>query len=317
MTMDFRQTHLGNGLTVIAEVNPAAASLAVGFFVATGGRDEEPAVSGVSHFLEHMVFKGTARRSALDVNRELDEMGAEANAGTGEENTAFYAHVLPEFQGLAVDLLADILRPSLRQEDFDMEKKVILDEIARYDDLPHFRLYEKLMAEHFRGHPLGRNILGTRESVGALRREQMLDYFSRRYRAGNITAVATGNLDFDRLVEDLGRLCGPWPPGGAERERPPPPVQRGRKIIADEKVVRQNMGLMSAAPDARDARRHAAHLLATVFGDSTGSRLYYALTEKGLADEAGTSYSSMDGAGALVTFLSCDPDKATDRKSVV
>ena len=312
--MEFRQEQLGNGLTVIAEVNPAAASLAVGFFVATGSRDETDSVAGVSHFLEHMVFKGTERRTTLDVNRELDEMGAECNAATSEECTIFYARVLPEFQGRSTDLLADILRPSLRREDFDLEKKVIIDEIARYDDQPHFRLYEKLMAEHFRAHPLGRSILGTRESISALRREDMMGYFGRRYRAGNITAVAAGNLDFERFVDDLGRLCGGWTAGGADRDRPPAPDHRGKTVIVDEKVVRQNIGLMSQAPSARDDSRdrHAAHLLSAVLGDSTGSRLYYALVEKGLADEAGTSYSSMDGAGAMMTFLSCDPGKAPE-----
>jgi predicted Zn-dependent peptidase len=312
MKIEFRQAQLDNGLTVIAEVNPAAASMAMGFFVATGSRDETPAEAGVSHFLEHMVFKGTPRRTTLDVNRELDEMGADSNAGTTEENTIFYASVLPEFQPRVVDLLCDILRPSLRQEDFDLEKKVILDEIALYDDQPHFRLYEKLMGEFFRSHPLGNSILGTRESIGALSREQMLDYFGRRYCAGNIIAVAAGKLDFDRFVEDLGRLCGAWPAGQPTRPLPPSPSHCARCEIVDEKVVRQNLGLMSPAPAASDPARHAAHLLSSVVGDGTGSRLYYALIEKGLADEASMSYSSMDGAGAFMTFLSCDPEKTKD-----
>jgi predicted Zn-dependent peptidase len=308
--MEFRQETLANGLTVIAEVNPAAASMAMGFFVKTGSRDETPPVAGVSHFLEHMVFKGTPRRSTLDVNRELDEMGADSNAATSEENTVFYASVLPEFQDHVVDLLADILRPSLRQEDFDLEKKVILDEIAVYDDQPHFRIYEKLMAEHFRSHPLGNSILGTRESIGALKREAMLEYFERRYSAGNITAVATGNLDFARFVADLRRLCGSWRAGPSPRQTPATPPGRSRNVIVDPKVTRQNLGLMSPAPAADDPARHAAHLVSAVLGDSTGSRLYYALIEKGLADEASMSYSSMDGVGAFMTFLSCDPDKA-------
>ena len=308
--MEFRQAQLDNGLTIVAEVNPDAASLALGFFVQTGSRDETPAVAGVSHFLEHMAFKGTERRSSLDVNRELDEMGAESNAGTAEENTVYYASVLPEFQDRAADLLADILRPSLRPEDFDAEKRVILDEIAVYDDQPHFRVYEKIMGEYFLGHPLGQSILGTRESIGALSRQDMLGYFQRRYAAGNITAVAAGRVDFDRLAATLGRLCGGWPAGDAPRARPPAPQHRARKTIVDKKVVRQHIGLMSAAPSAEEDARYAAQLLAAIVGDSTGSRLYYALVETALADEASTSYSPMDGAGAFLTFLSCDPDKA-------
>jgi predicted Zn-dependent peptidase len=310
--MEFRETQLDNGLAIVAEVNPAAASMAVGFFVRTGSRDETPPIAGVSHFLEHMAFKGTPRRTTLDVNRELDEMGAESNAATSEENTFFYASVLPEFQDRAADLLADILRPGLRQEDFDMEKKVILDEIARYDDQPHFRVYDKLMAEHFRGHPLGQAILGTRETVGGLKRDEMQEYFDRRYSAGNVTVIAAGNLDFDRFVADLRRWCGEWKGGPAPRPMPPSPRAGGRNIIVDPKVVRQNIGLMADAPPAADPRRHAANLLSAILGDSTGSRLYYALVEPGLADEAGTSYSAMDGAGGMATFLSCDPAKAKE-----
>jgi len=308
--VDFRQTQLDNGLTVIAEVNPAAASLAVGFFVVTGSRDETPALGGVSHFLEHMVFKGTSRRQALDVNREIDEMGADCNAGTTEENTIFYASVLPAFRERLIDLLADILRPALRQDDFDTEKQVILDEIALYEDQPQFRVYEKLMAEHFDGHPLGNAILGTRESISALSRQDMRGYFDRRYSATNITAVGTGNVDYAAFTDQLQRLCGGWPGRDAGRQAPAAPRRRAHKVLADEKVVREHVGLMSPAPAADDERRYAASLLACALGDSSGSRLYHALVEPALADEATVSYSPMDGAGAFVTFLSCDAAKA-------
>jgi predicted Zn-dependent peptidase len=123
----FHQHKLANGLTIIGETSPAAKSASVGFFVRTGSRDETPEVAGVSHFLEHMVFKGTPRRSAADVNREFDRIGADYNAFTSEENTVFHTAVLPEYLPQAVDLLADILRPSLRQEDFDTEKNVIIE----------------------------------------------------------------------------------------------------------------------------------------------------------------------------------------------
>jgi predicted Zn-dependent peptidase len=132
--MEFKTATLENGLQVVAECDAAAYSTAVGFFVNTGARDETVDVSGVSHFLEHMVFKGTPQRSAEDVNRDFDEMGAHYNAFTNEENTVFYAAVLPEHQTLAVKLLADILRPSLRDDDFNTEKQVILEEIKMYDD---------------------------------------------------------------------------------------------------------------------------------------------------------------------------------------
>ena len=143
MAMEFLHTKLDNGLTIIAESNSSSASMAAGFFVRTGSRDESKELSGVSHFLEHMVFKGTDRRTAIDVNLEFDRMGAEYNACTSEENTVYYGAVLPEFQDPLVELLADLMRPALRMEDFEMERNVILEEIALYEDQPRFRVYEK------------------------------------------------------------------------------------------------------------------------------------------------------------------------------
>ena len=208
--MEFKQTSLDNGLTIIAEINPDAASIAAGFFVRTGSRDETPEVSGVSHFLEHMTFKGTDRRSAFDVSREFDEMGAQSNAFTSEENTVYWGAVLPEFQTRLLDLLADMLRPALRQEDFDIEKNVIKEEIALYEDEPDFRVYEKLMAEHFEAHPLGNSILGTKESIGNLTSEGMRAYFARRYSPDNMTLVGVGNVDFGSFVDKASGMCSRW-----------------------------------------------------------------------------------------------------------
>src|SRR6185436_8302149 len=145
--------------TIIGEVSPDAHSVAVGFFVRTGSRDESTDVWGVSHFLEHMVFKGTERRNYLDVNIEFDSIGASYNAFTSEENTVFYAAILPEYLPRAVDLLADILRPSLRGDDFNMEKKVIIEEIGMYDDQPMWCAYDNAKKAFFAEHPLGNSIL--------------------------------------------------------------------------------------------------------------------------------------------------------------
>ncbi|MFW6132755.1 MAG: M16 family metallopeptidase [Planctomycetota bacterium] len=310
--MDFEHTTLDNGLTIIAEVNPDAASMAAGFFVRTGSRDETPEVSGVSHFLEHMVFKGTERRTALDVNREFDAMGANYNAGTSYENTIYYGAVLPEFQDRLLDLLCDILRPALRREDFDVEKNVIQEEITLYEDQPVFRTYEKLMSAFFDGHPLGNEILGTTESIAALKREQMLDYFNRRYAPGNVTLVGVGNLDFDAFARQAQRLCAHWPTGDTGRHTPPAPGRSGREVLTDAKLVREHVGMMSPAPAHQDDERFAAMVLATIVGDATGSRLYYALVDPAICEEASMSYLPLDGAGAFVTFLTCDPERAPE-----
>src|SRR5438477_7968599 len=187
--MPFHRQVLANGLQVIGETSPSARSVALGFFVRTGSRDETGDISGVTHFLEHMVFKGTPRRSALDVNRDFDRIGAHYNAFTSEENTVFYAAILPEYLPQGVDILADILRPSLRVDDFDMEKNVIIEEIGMYEDQPMWSAYDHAKRTYFAEHPLGKTILASPDSIRALRREQMHEYFERRYVAPNITAV--------------------------------------------------------------------------------------------------------------------------------
>src|SRR6478672_6244368 len=184
--MPFRQHTLDNGLEIVAETSPDAYSSAFAFFVRTGARDESREVSGVSHFLEHMVFKGSANRSAADVNRALDDLSASSNAYTSEEQTVYFATTLPEDQEQILELLADMMRPALRQDDFDTEKQVILEEIAKYDDQPPYGAHEKCMAAFFGDHPLGKSVLGTTQSVGDLKRDAMLAYFERRYSPRNM-----------------------------------------------------------------------------------------------------------------------------------
>ncbi len=310
--MKFEHMQLNNGLDIVAEVNPTAASMAAGFFVRTGSRDETSDVSGVSHFLEHMVFKGTHRRSALDVNRTFDELGANYNAFTNEENTVYFAAVLPEFQAPLVDLLCDIMRPALRKEDFDVEKGVILDEIALYKDQPKFRVYDGLMSAHFQGHPLGNRILGSTESIEALRQEGMQAYFDRRYSPDNITVAGVGNLDFDAFAAQIADLCSSWTPSRTGREHFESHPPRATSVITDRKVSREHIGIMSKAPSCQDDARYAAQILAAIVGDTTGSRLYYALVDPAIADEASMTYSPFDREGVFLTFISSDADRAVE-----
>jgi len=310
--MEFKTTTLSNGLTIIAEVNPSAKSMAAGFFAKTGSRDETDEISGVSHFLEHMMFKGTDRRSALEVNLEFDQLGASYNAFTSEENTVYYAGVLPEFQTAMLDLLGDLLRPALRQDDFDMEKGVILDEIARYEDQPTFKMYENLMASHFEGHPLSRNVLGTPDSITALKRDDMQQYFDRRYSPGNVTLIGVGNIDWDSFAEKADETCSHWKPFEAGRTLAPCSGSGKRIAVTDAKVNREQIGVLSPAPAAQDESRFAAQILSTILGDVTGSRLYYALVDPAIADEASTAYDMLDGTGGFLTFISTDPQRAAE-----
>jgi len=309
--MKFQQARLDNGLQIIAEEKPSSRSVALGFFVRTGARDETPDVAGVSHFLEHMLFKGTPKRSAFDVNREFDEMGAKYNAFTSEETTVYYAAVLPEYLPRVLDLWADLLRPALREDDFETEKGVILEEIAMYEDQPHFDVIDRCRRLHFDTHACGNSVLGTADSIRALSAPQMRDYFNQRYAPDNIVLAAAGNLDFDALVRQAGELCGHWQPHQPRRELSHFPGT-GNQDLAHKETVREHFCLMSPAPAAQDPLRHPARVLAHIVGDVTGSRLYWALVDTALVDAADMDYDAMDGTGLFYTYISCDPARAAE-----
>jgi predicted Zn-dependent peptidase len=308
--MEFRKQVLENGLEIVAECNPKAYSAAVAFFVNTGARDETDEISGVSHFLEHMVFKGTPKRSAADVNRELDEIGSHANAYTSEEHTVYYAAVLPELRGRALDVLADILRPSLREVDFNVEKQVILEEIAKYEDQPPFGASEKCMAVHFQGHPLGRSVLGTAHSVGGLTPEQMRSYFEKRYSPGNIKLVAAGNVDFDQLIEEARQRCGSWQPFDVHRDTPRADRRNEFRVFTKDSASQEYVLQIANGPAAEDSDRFASRLLATILGDESGSRMFWDLIDTGLAEYASTDVGEFQGTGTYMTMLCCSPDQA-------
>jgi predicted Zn-dependent peptidase len=310
--LKFRHACLENGLQIIAECNPAAYSAAIAFFVHTGARDETDALSGVSHFLEHMAFKGTAQRSADDVNRELDEMGAHANAFTSEEQTVYHVTVLPEYQHPALDLLSDIMRPALRPADFDTEKQVILEEIAKYEDQPPFGAHEKSMAFHFQDHPLSRSVLGTLASVSALSPDQMRGYFARRYVPNNMTLAATGHIDFEALVRQARTLCGNWHPRHVERQRPRAKAHQGFQVFPNDIATQQYVVQIANGPSAEDDGRFAARILSTTVGDDSGSRFFWKLIDSGRADCAVMYSYEYQGTGMYMSMLSGAPEETAD-----
>jgi predicted Zn-dependent peptidase len=316
--MSFHHHTLPNGLQLIGETSPSAKSAAVGFFVRTGARDETPEVCGVTHFLEHMVFKGTPRRTAFDVNRDFDRIGANYNAFTSEENTVFYAAVLPEYLPQAVDILADILRPSLRDDDFNMEKNVIIEEIGMYEDQPNWSAYDHAKKHYFVDHPLGNSILGTPASITALKRDQMVAYHARRYVAPNILAAAAGKFDWERFVELVASACRTWEKGPIGRDHVRPAAGPRRPLlITKDKVSQEHVILMTPGPAADDPLRYAAETLALAIGDDSGSRLYWALVDPGLAESADTSFHEYEGTGSFYTMFSCDPEQSAENLAVV
>jgi len=317
MSVKFHNRRLANGLQILAEENPDAHSFAAGLFVRTGSRDEGPQLSGVSHFLEHMMFKGSAQYTWADVNRIFDEIGARYNAYTTQEMTAYYANVLPEFTARAVEHLSHLLRPAIRQSDFDTEKKVILEEIAMYLDDPGHRVYEALMAEYFGKHPLAGSVLGTMQSVQDMRRDQMVDYFRHRYGPGNMVLSATGRLDFAQLVELAEKYCGDWESSAAPRNKTQPIVHGGRREMSDAKLNRRYTMAMTPGPSAQDERRFAARVLADVIGDAEGSRFYWSLVENAVAEEAEFGFYPHDGCGSFYISLVTDSARAARAMEIV
>jgi predicted Zn-dependent peptidase len=315
--MTFDQITLPNGLHIVGERNPGARSMAAGYFTRTGARDETPEVSGVSHYLEHMMFKGSDRRSAEEVNREFDEIGAQYNAFTSEENTVYYGAVLPEFQTRVIDLLTDLMRPALRQDDFDMEKKVILEEIALYQDRPRFTVMDLAREVYFRDHPLGNRVLGTTESITALQRDQMAAYFDRRYAANNLILALAGAYDWDAAVEQVRQLTAGWQPADAPRVLSEPHPVPTVRLERTDKFNRAHLAFVAPGHGAQDPRRYAADIVGEILGAGEGSRLYWALVDPGLAESAVIYHSEEDGAGAFYTYASCSPERAQEVTDIV
>ena len=315
--MNFECRTLDNGLTIIGEVNPLAQSAAVGFFVRTGARDETPQVSGVSHYLEHMLFKGTDTLSALEVNAAFDRLGAKFNAFTSEENTVYYAAVLPEYLMDVAELWMQLMRPSLRNDDFDIEKNVILEEIAMYKDLPQFEVMDQARALHFEKHPCGNSVLGTNESITSLTAEQMRSYFSKRYAPNNMVLACSGNFDFQALCQRANEQCAAWSTVDTTREIEDFSGSFESKHIQNPNLVRQHICLLSPSLSMQDPRRFAASLLGMILGDDSGSRYYWGLTEPALAEIAAMQCESMDGTGVFYSYLCCDPGKTQTVMEVV
>ncbi len=310
MALTFQQTTLPNGLDIVAEINPDSHSFAAGLFVKTGARDEDMMINGVSHFLEHMMFKGSSKYTWEDVNRIFDEIGAKYNAFTSQEMTAYYANVLPEFTERAIEHLSHLLRPAIRQSDFDTEKNVILEEISMYLDDPGHRLYEKLMEQHFGEHPLAMSVLGSADSIKKLERDQMADYFARRYGPGNMVLSVTGRLEFDEVVKLAEKYCGEWQKVNAPRQQQEPTYTPRRTTLFDPKLNRMYTMGMTPGPSSQDDRRFAARVLADVIGDSDGSRFYWALVDNAIAEDADFGFYPHDGLGSFYIALTTAPERS-------
>ncbi|MBI2190880.1 MAG: insulinase family protein [Planctomycetes bacterium] len=298
---------LPNGLTLHLEPAPDVHSVALGFFVRAGSRHEPEALSGVSHFLEHLCFKSTRRRSASSLQREVDALGAEWNAFTGWEGSAYYLWVSSDRVKAAVDILSDMMRPRLAPDEVEKERQVILEEISMYEDSPEDEVMDDLFQMTYEGHPLGRRIVGTARSVRGIGRHQVAAYHRRFYRSDRLEFVATGNMAPGELTDLVRARCGRWRPGDAAGPQRPPRFQTGQRVITRPHLARLHLALALPAPPKRSPLSPVADILASYLGDEDNGRLLWTVKRRGLVDDVWMNYEAFTDAGLLTVYASLDP----------
>jgi len=299
---------------VVTEWVPGVRSAAVGVWIGVGSRDETAAQAGAAHYLEHLLFKGTPRRTATQIAQEIDAVGGELNAFTAKEHTCFYAHVLDADLPLAVDLLADVVTAaSMTAPDVELERAVVLEEIAMRADDPEDLLGEVFDTALFGEHPLGRPVIGSEESIRAMTRARLRGFWQRHYTLPRMVVAAAGNVRHDQVVELVERCF----PGSTASETPAPPRPRGRVPSAPGGLVlhsedTEQVHLMLGVPGlARpDPRRAALEVLNTALGGGLSSRLFQQVREqRGLAYSVYSATTSYTETGQLSVYAGCQPDR--------
>src|SRR5215218_9025660 len=297
---------LDNGLRLITETMPHVRSVTIGVWLTRGSRHESDARSGIAHFVEHMLFKGTDTRTAEDIAQAIDSIGGQLDAFTAKEYASYYIKVLDEHVPLAVDLLADIvLRPAFSAEEIEREKKVILEEIKMVEDTPDDLVHE-LFTQHFwEGHPLGRPILGSPETVESFTAASLLEYFGAAYVGRNMIISAAGNLEHAKVRELVDRAFGAVPADGEPLSAAPPRVVP--QVITRTKELEQShicLGTNSYPQNHED--RYVSYIMNTVLGGSMSSRLFQNVREKrGLAYSVFSGLSAYRDAGNMTIYAGC------------
>jgi predicted Zn-dependent peptidase len=319
------RTVLPGGLRVVTEPLPAVRSVALGIWVGVGSRDEDTEHEGASHYLEHLLFKGTPRRSALEISAALDAVGGELNAATDKEFTVFYARVLDADLPLAVDVLADMVTNSLIEpKEVDAERGVILEEIAMNDDDPGDTVHEAFAAQLFAASPLGKPILGTTESINAITQAQIASYYTSRYTPDQMVVAAAGSVSHqhvtDLVTEAFGsRLAGPPVPAAPRLPvpgAPATPAGTGIRLVSRD-IEQANLVLGCPGMARTDDRRHALEVLNAALGGGTSSRLFQEVREKrGLAYSVFSFSSYLSDTGMWGIYAGCLPAKADEVLSI-
>jgi predicted Zn-dependent peptidase len=317
---EHRITELDSGVRVVTERMPSVRSVALGFWIGTGSAGEAEREAGLSHLIEHMLFRGTARFESVEIDQIFDGMGAELNAGTGKETTSVYSRVLDVHLERALDVMADMIwRPRFAQDDLENEREIVLEEIAMYEDDPQDKVFDVLGEAVFGSHPLGRAIIGRADVVAGTPADGLRAFHAARYVPGNIVVAAAGSLDHDALVEQIGRAeaaraSAPVPPAVV-----PPGDELARRIRFIEKDTEQyHLCLGGPGIPRDDDRRFALRVLDNILGGSSSSRLFQEVREKrGLAYSVYSFQSLYAGTGQVGLYLGTRPDNVGRAMAVV
>ena len=296
-----------NGLCLLTETMPDVRSVSLGAWLTRGSRHERQDHAGIAHFVEHMLFKGTATRSAEDIAQEIDSIGGQLDAFTAKECASYYIKVLDEHLPRAVEVLSDLLlRPAFHDEDIGREKKVILEEIKMVEDFPDDLVHEIFSANFWPEHPLGRSILGTRESVGRITRASLRDFFRGVYVGGNLVVSAAGHIEHQAVRDLIADAFGGLPVNGTAVTATPP-TPHPRLLVRDKELEQSHVCLGTQAYAQDHEQRYASYVLNTVLGGSMSSRLFQNVREKrGLAYSVSSGLIAYRDTGTLQVYAGCD-----------
>ena len=318
-----RRTVLPGGLRIVTEAMPGVRSASIGIWVGVGSRDEQPSVAGSSHFLEHLLFKGTSSRSSLDIALAMDAVGGEFNAFTEKEHTCYYATVLDRELPMAVDMISDVvLNATIAAADVDVERTVVLEEILMRDDDPSDLVHDEYSLSLFGDTPLGRPVLGSESSINGLSRTQINGYYTRRYKPSEMVVSVAGNISHADVVALVRKaFAGRLDEAGGRQLRPDKRLhsrpQRTVHVVNDD-TEQANIVLGGLALSRYDERRFVLGVLSTAIGGGTSSRLFQQIREqRGLAYSTYSFTSSYAGDGLFGLYAGCQPGKADEVVSIM
>jgi predicted Zn-dependent peptidase len=315
---EHRLTTLDSGVRIVTEAMPSVRSVSLGFWIAAGSRTETDEQAGLSHLLEHLLFKGTGEYSSVEIDQIFDGMGAELNAGTGKESTSVYARVIDQHLSEALDVMADmVFRPALQE--IESERAVILEEIAMYEDDPQEKVFDVFGEAVFGDDPLGRAIIGRAAVIAETPGDEIAAFHRSRYVPGNIVIAAAGAVDHDAFVELASdRIGSPPAPGGAHGAPPTPEPLAGRRRFERKDTEQFHVCLGGGGISRHDDRRFALRVLDTIFGGTSSSRLFQEIREnRGLAYAVYSFTSAYQDTGQVGMYLGTRPDNLGEALTLI